>query len=183
MRERNIETQAGAEGKGIVLKAGQEIAIDKLRNQYLVSTDVPVKKTPVSIASKNDNIGLVFHKEPLGQVFRKIGNGKLEVLNADLGKAINGDPKDNILLQPQDRVFVHKDVQRIEPATVEVQGDVPRPGKYPLGANMTAAQLVKLAGGLKRSAYTEVAELTPNTVVGVAAPGRMPPGSELPICP
>jgi protein involved in polysaccharide export with SLBB domain len=94
------------------------------------------------------------------QVFRKIGNGKLEVLNADLRKAINGDPKDNILLQPQDRVFVHKDVQRIEPATVEVQGDVPRPGKYPLGANLTAAQLVKLAGGLKRSAYTEVAELT-----------------------
>lgn len=94
------------------------------------------------------------------QVFRKAGNGKLEVLNADLRKAINGDPKDNILLQPQDRVFVHKDVQRIEPATVEVQGDVPRPGKYPLGANMTAAGLVKLAGGLKRSAYTEVAELT-----------------------
>jgi protein involved in polysaccharide export with SLBB domain len=94
------------------------------------------------------------------QVFRKIANGKLEVLNADLRKAINGDPKDNILLQPQDRVFVHKDVQRIEPATVEVQGDVPRPGKYPLGANLTAAQLVKLAGGLKRSAYTEVAELT-----------------------
>lgn len=94
------------------------------------------------------------------QVFRKITNGKLEVLNADLRKAINGDPKDNILLQPQDRVFVHKDVRRIEPVTVEVQGDVPRPGKYPLGANMTAAQLVKLAGGLKRSAYTEVAELT-----------------------
>jgi protein involved in polysaccharide export with SLBB domain len=94
------------------------------------------------------------------QVFRKIANGKLEVLNADLRKAIDGDPKENILLQPQDRVFVHKDVQRIEPATVEVQGDVPRPGKYPLGANLTAAQLVKLAGGLKRSAYTEVAELT-----------------------
>jgi protein involved in polysaccharide export with SLBB domain len=43
---------------------------------------------------------------------------------------------------------------------VEIQGDVPRPGKYPLGANLTAAQLVKLAGGLKRSAYSEVAELT-----------------------
>jgi protein involved in polysaccharide export with SLBB domain len=94
------------------------------------------------------------------QVFRKTGNGKLEVLNADLRKAIDGDQKDNILLQPQDRVFVHKDVKRLDVATVEVQGDVPRPGKYPLGANMTAAELVKLAGGLKRSAYTQVAELT-----------------------
>jgi protein involved in polysaccharide export with SLBB domain len=94
------------------------------------------------------------------QVFRKTGDGKLEVLNADLRKALSGDPKENILLKPQDRVFVHKDVQRIEPMVVEIQGDVPRPGKYPLGANLTAAQLVKLAGGLKRSAYSEVAELT-----------------------
>lgn len=94
------------------------------------------------------------------QIFRKTGNGKLEVLSANLSKAIAGDPKENILLQPQDRVFVHKNVQRIEAATVEVQGDVPRPGKYPLGAEMTATELVKLAGGLKRSAYTELAELT-----------------------
>ncbi|HJU12348.1 MAG TPA: SLBB domain-containing protein, partial [Candidatus Binataceae bacterium] len=94
------------------------------------------------------------------QVFRKTRDGKIEVLNADLRRAIAGDTKDNILLEPQDRVFVHKDVSRIEPATVEIQGDVPRPGKYALGADMTATELVRLAGGLKRSAYTEVAELT-----------------------
>src|SRR5205814_2461406 len=39
-------------------------------------------------------------------------------------------------------------------------GDVARPGKYPLGADMTATRLVKLAGGLRRSAYTQHAELT-----------------------
>src|SRR5205814_425741 len=111
------------------------------------------------------------------QVFRKTGNGRLEVLNADLRKALAGDPKENILLQPQDRVFVHKDVQRIEPATVEVQGDVTRPGKYPLGANMTAVQLVKLAGGLKRSAYTEVAELTRYSI----AQGNNVEGGHIPI--
>ncbi|HEV2699392.1 MAG TPA: SLBB domain-containing protein, partial [Terriglobales bacterium] len=94
------------------------------------------------------------------QVFRKLHDGKLEVLNADLKKAIAGDEKDNILLQPEDRVFIHKSVQRLDPPTVEVQGEVPRPGKYPLGENMTATELVRLAGGLKRSAYTQVAELT-----------------------
>lgn len=94
------------------------------------------------------------------QVFRKTSDGKLEVLNADLKKAIAGDEKENILLQPQDRVFIHKSVQRLDPATVEVQGSVPRPGKYPLGKDMTATELVRLAGGLKRSAYTQVAELT-----------------------
>jgi protein involved in polysaccharide export with SLBB domain len=43
---------------------------------------------------------------------------------------------------------------------VEVAGDVARPGKYPLGKEMTATELVKLAGGVRRSAYLELAELT-----------------------
>src|SRR6266568_3319760 len=94
------------------------------------------------------------------QVFRKTGNGKVQVINANLRKAIAGDSRENILLEPQDRVFIHKDVLRLDPPTVEVQGEVARPGKYPLGAHMTATELVRIAGGLKRSAYTERAELT-----------------------
>lgn len=94
------------------------------------------------------------------QVFRKTHDGKLQVIDADLRKAIAGDAHENILLQPQDRVFVHKNVQRLDPATVEVAGDVARPGKYPLGSQMTATELVKLAGGARRSAYLELAELT-----------------------
>jgi protein involved in polysaccharide export with SLBB domain len=94
------------------------------------------------------------------QVFRKTRDGKLQVLSADLRKAIDGDSHENILLQPQDRVFVHKNVQRLDPATVEIAGDVARPGKYPLGTEMTATELVRLAGGVRRSAYVELAELT-----------------------
>ncbi|MBV9625379.1 MAG: SLBB domain-containing protein [Acidobacteria bacterium] len=94
------------------------------------------------------------------QVFRKTRDGKLEVLNADLSKAVAGVENENILLQPQDRVFVHKNAGRVDPPTVEVAGDVVRPGKYPLGSNLTATELVRVAGGLKRSAYAEVAELT-----------------------
>lgn len=94
------------------------------------------------------------------QVFRKTHDGKLQVIDADLRKAIAGDAHENILLQPQDRVFVHKNVQRLDPATVEIAGDVARPGKYPLGNEMTATELVKLAGGVRRSAYLELAELT-----------------------
>ena len=98
------------------------------------------------------------------QVFRKSHDGKMQVINANLRKAIAGDPNANILLEPQDRVFVHKDVLRLDPPTVEVQGEVARPGKYPLGTDMTATELVRVAGGLKRSAYTEQAELTRYTI-------------------
>jgi protein involved in polysaccharide export with SLBB domain len=94
------------------------------------------------------------------QVFRKTSDGKLEVINVNLSKALEGDAKDNIALEPKDRVFIHRDLNKLDPPTVAVEGEVARPGKYPLGNNMTAAALVRLAGGFKRGAYTDEADLT-----------------------
>jgi protein involved in polysaccharide export with SLBB domain len=94
------------------------------------------------------------------QVFRKTSDGKLEVINVNLAKALEGDAKDNIVLEPKDRVFVHRDLNKFDPPTVAIEGEVARPGKYPLGDNMTAAALVRLAGGFKRGAYKDEADLT-----------------------
>jgi protein involved in polysaccharide export with SLBB domain len=94
------------------------------------------------------------------QVFRKTDDGKLEVFSVNLRRALDGDPKDNILLASKDRVFIHRDLNKVDPPTVTVEGEVGRPGKYPLGNEMTAADLVRFAGGLKRGAYTQEADLT-----------------------
>jgi protein involved in polysaccharide export with SLBB domain len=48
---------------------------------------------------------------------------------------------------------------------VSIYGDVLRPGEYPLSEQMTAADLVRLAGGFKRSAFTESADLTSYDVI------------------
>jgi protein involved in polysaccharide export with SLBB domain len=100
------------------------------------------------------------------QVFRKTADGKLKVLSVNLAAALAGNDTDNILLEPQDRIFIHRDLSKLDPATVEIQGQVARPGKYPLGEGMTAAELVRVAGGFKRSAYTETADLTSYVVEG-----------------
>lgn len=94
------------------------------------------------------------------QVFRKTDDGKLKVLSVNLGKALEGDQSSNIMLLPKDRVFVHKSVDRSDPPAVTIEGEVERPGKYPLGQNMSSADLVRLAGGFKRSAFTDQADLT-----------------------
>jgi protein involved in polysaccharide export with SLBB domain len=94
------------------------------------------------------------------QVFRKTSDGKLEVISVNLTKAMDGDAKDNIELEPKDRVFIHRDLNKLDPPTVTIEGEVGRPGKYPLGDDMTTAGLVRLAGGFKRGAYTEEADLT-----------------------
>jgi protein involved in polysaccharide export with SLBB domain len=94
------------------------------------------------------------------QIYRKAGDGNLQVISVNLTKALEGDEKYNILLKSKDRVFIHRDLNKLDPAMVSVEGEVARPGKYPLGEDMTAAQLVRVAGGLKRGAYTEEADLT-----------------------
>jgi protein involved in polysaccharide export with SLBB domain len=94
------------------------------------------------------------------QVFRKTSDGKLEVINVNLTKALEGDANDNIVLEPKDRVFIHRDLNKLDPPTVTIEGEVGRPGKYPLGENLTAASLVRVAGGFKRGAYTDEADLT-----------------------
>ncbi len=92
--------------------------------------------------------------------FAKPAMASWKLINVNLGKALEGDAKDNIELEPKDRVFIHRDLNKLDPPTVAIEGEVARPGKYPLGNDMTAAGLVRLAGGFKRGAYTGEADLT-----------------------
>ncbi len=98
------------------------------------------------------------------QIFRKSGNDKLTVLSVNLGRALQGDEKDNLLLVPKDRLIIHRNLSKADPPTATIEGEVEHPGRYPLGTDMTAAQLVRLAGGFKRGAYTETADLTSYSV-------------------
>ena len=98
------------------------------------------------------------------QVFRRTADGKLKVLSVNLERALAGDGANNLALEPKDRIFIHRNLAKVDPPTVKIEGEVARPGKYPLGEDMSAAQLVRLAGGLKRGAFTEAADLTRYTV-------------------
>lgn len=110
------------------------------------------------------------------QVYRKTDDGKLKVLSVDLSKALEGDKGDDILLQPKDRILIPRNQQKTDPATVQIEGDVINPGRYPLGEGMTASELVKLAGGLKRSAdASEVALTTYDNVDGKSNAGESQP--------
>ncbi|MGB8986942.1 MAG: SLBB domain-containing protein, partial [Candidatus Sulfotelmatobacter sp.] len=98
------------------------------------------------------------------QVFRRSADGKLRVLSVNLERALAGDAEDNVSLLPKDRIFIHRNLAKVDPPAVKIEGEVARPGKYPLGDDMSAAQLVRLSGGLMRGAFTETADLTRYTV-------------------
>jgi protein involved in polysaccharide export with SLBB domain len=94
------------------------------------------------------------------QVYRKLEGGQMKVFSVNLGKALQGDEVNNILLQPLDRLMIQRSLAKTDPPTVTIDGEVARPGKYPLGKGMTASDLIHLAGGLKRGAYLSSADLS-----------------------
>jgi polysaccharide biosynthesis/export protein len=94
------------------------------------------------------------------QLFRTEADGNTKILNVNLAAAISGDPLDNILLEPRDRLLIHRNPERVDPPTVDVTGEVAKPGRYPLTGNMRIEDLIRAAGGLKRSADTNTADLT-----------------------
>jgi len=95
-----------------------------------------------------------------GQLFRRQPDGTTRVFSINLNDALAGDPLNNILVQPRDRILVHRHPEQVSPASVYVRGDVARPGRYPLAANMRVSDLVQSAGGLLRSANPDAGNLT-----------------------
>lgn len=59
-----------------------------------------------------------------------------------LRKLLDGDPTDNLLLQPGDTIFVPK------AASFFVQGEVRKPGSYPLEKETSVLEALTIAGGL-----------------------------------
>ena len=94
------------------------------------------------------------------QLFRTQPDGTMKILSVDLREALAGNPVDNVIMQPRDRLLVHRNLTQVEPPTVYIKGEVAKPGRYPLTTNMRVEDLVRVAGGLKRSAYTESADLS-----------------------
>jgi protein involved in polysaccharide export with SLBB domain len=70
----------------------------------------------------------------------------------------------DVNLEPFDTIRVYGRYDADAP-NVTVLGEVLRPGVYPMSAGMTAAQLVRMAGGFKRDALLVSADLTSYDVV------------------
>jgi protein involved in polysaccharide export with SLBB domain len=64
-----------------------------------------------------------------------------------------------VVLEPFDLIRIFGRYE-IDPPRVSINGEVLRPGDYPMSQGMTLAALVQMAGGFKRSAYRKEADLT-----------------------
>ncbi len=79
-----------------------------------------------------------------------------ETLEFDLPQVLIGNSP--VHLQAFDTVRLYGRYEADSPS-VTIHGEVRRPGQYPLPEGLTAAQLVRMAGGFKRSALLDAADL------------------------
>jgi protein involved in polysaccharide export with SLBB domain len=73
----------------------------------------------------------------------------------------------NLAVQPFDTIRILGRYE-VDAPKVEIRGEALRPGSYPLSEGMTAAQLVRMAGGFKRDALVATADLISYQVVNGA---------------
>jgi protein involved in polysaccharide export with SLBB domain len=81
----------------------------------------------------------------------------VETLQFNVADVLIGNSR--IDLKPFDTIRIFGRYE-VDSPQVTIRGEVLRPGVYELSEGMTAAQLVKMAGGFKRDALTEAADLT-----------------------
>ncbi|WP_025209010.1 SLBB domain-containing protein [Hippea sp. KM1] len=93
--------------------------------------------------------------------YKYLDNGSLAEMSrkyVDLRLAMMGDPSNNILLKPFDRVFIRKMPGWGDVINVTIKGEVKFPGVYTLKKGAKLSDLIKEAGGYKDDAYLKGAE-------------------------
>lgn len=85
----------------------------------------------------------------------------VETIEFDVADALIGNT--SLPLQPFDTIRIFGRYE-VDSPQVTVRGEVMRPGDYALSEGMTAAQLVRMAGGFKRDALLDAADLTSYTI-------------------
>ena len=92
-----------------------------------------------------------------------------EVVSIDLGKALAGDPRENIQLKEQDIIHIYPRDEMEEKKTVAITGEVVNPRTVDYFPNMTVRDLIAKSGSLKSTAVTDKAELTRIIMTGGVA--------------
>ncbi|MHB8828669.1 MAG: SLBB domain-containing protein [Syntrophales bacterium] len=89
---------------------------------------------------------------------------KTTLLKVNLGGALAGNLADNLELRDLDRLVIHSLWEKVYKKNVAIEGDVLKPGVYPMAEPMMVRNLVFAAGNVLESASLEEAEISSRIV-------------------
>ena len=157
-----------AEMAAFRVRDGDRIRIDSIlpysqRAIYLVGHVVRPGRVPYTNAMRLSDVlhsyqDMLPEPSSRGEIVRLVPPDlHAEVIDFDVPDVLIGNR--NVDLQPFDTVRIFGRYE-VDAPTVTIRGEVLHPGSYPMSAGMTAAQLVRLAGGFRRDALLGSADLT-----------------------
>jgi protein involved in polysaccharide export with SLBB domain len=85
------------------------------------------------------------------EVVRQRPDFRRQILTVDLRRAWSGEPGQDVILQPLDKVVVRSEFKSVQVVTLE--GEVMRPGTYTIGHGERLSSVLKRAGGFTEEAY------------------------------
>ena len=92
-------------------------------------------------------------------LFRRYPDRRIEDIPIDLKSIVAGDKKADVLLSDKDSLYIYS-INEVEwKKYVYVEGEVKKPGRYPLYKDMTVQDLIFLAGSFTQGAYRHQGEI------------------------
>ncbi|MEK7432684.1 MAG: SLBB domain-containing protein, partial [Cyanobacteriota bacterium] len=85
--------------------------------------------------------------------------GNKKNISVNLKDVLNGNFKDNLELKDEDFIIFHSNRDINADKFVYIDGEITKPGKYPLGKTMTVKDLINISGNLTKAAYLDSAEV------------------------
>jgi polysaccharide biosynthesis/export protein len=92
------------------------------------------------------------------EVARRRPDLSMEILAVDLKKAWSGDPSQDLLLKPLDEITVRTELKAAR--TIEIGGQIVRPGVYTISAGEKLSSVLERAGGFTDRAFLKGALFT-----------------------
>jgi protein involved in polysaccharide export with SLBB domain len=131
--------------------------------QYPLAVGMSVK----DLIMAGGNLRKEAYKEQAELVRFELDNGELmrkEVLTFDVAAAVAGEPKQNLMLQEYDRIFIKKIPKWLDEIKVSIDGEVTYPGDYYARDDEKLSSLIERAGGFTKNAYLRGAFFTRESV-------------------
>ncbi|MCK8141477.1 SLBB domain-containing protein [Flavobacterium sp. I-SCBP12n] len=109
-----------------------------------------------------------------GTIIRLKSDLTNEIVNFDLAKALQRDPKEDILLKREDIITIYSILDFREEFKVTIDGEVKKPAEYNYFDNLTLNDLIVQAGGLTGSASkrVEVARMITSEEIDTTNPNK-----------
>ncbi len=172
-REKSVKDIVSGDFKTYKPKGGDQITVSKIINRFqnrVTLTGAVYRPDVYELTPGMRVADLVQRADGLkedafigrAQLIRTKPNLLKEMISVNLTKALQKDPKENIVLQREDELYVNSILELRDSLTVDLLGEVRTPGKFNYIDSMTVKDLILMAGGFTYAAnkHVEVARLT-----------------------